>query len=249
MPSSYSPILKIELPSTGEQSGLWGVTTNTNLGTAIEEAITGRAAVSFSADSDLTISISEDNSSQAARHLILDVGSELDLTATRSLIVPDGPKQYIVKNGTTGDQYILVTTAAGAGVMVPNGAQVHLIADGTNVVAAQTHYVNPVMVGSRELSREISGSVLDLSLANYFIKTVTADTTLSVANVPPTGYVANIIVEVVNGGAHNVDWWLGVAWPEGIPPVLSISGRDVLGFFTRDGGTTWSSFLIAENML
>ena len=42
MASTYSD-LKFELIGTGEQSGTWGTTTNTNLGTAIQEAITGSA--------------------------------------------------------------------------------------------------------------------------------------------------------------------------------------------------------------
>lgn len=46
MASTYSN-LKIELIGTGEQSGTWGTTTNTNLGTALEEAITGSADVTF----------------------------------------------------------------------------------------------------------------------------------------------------------------------------------------------------------
>ncbi len=46
MASSYSD-LKIELIGTGEQSGSWGTTTNTNLGTAIEEAIAESVDVPF----------------------------------------------------------------------------------------------------------------------------------------------------------------------------------------------------------
>lgn len=46
MASSYSD-LKIELIGTGEQSGSWGTTTNTNLGTALEEAIAESVDVSF----------------------------------------------------------------------------------------------------------------------------------------------------------------------------------------------------------
>ncbi len=42
MPSTYSPDLRIELIANGEQSGTWGTTTNTNLGTLIEDAIAGR---------------------------------------------------------------------------------------------------------------------------------------------------------------------------------------------------------------
>jgi len=41
MASTYSTNLAIELIGTGEQSGTWGVTTNTNLGTLLEQAISG----------------------------------------------------------------------------------------------------------------------------------------------------------------------------------------------------------------
>jgi hypothetical protein len=46
MASTYSAI-KIELIGTGDQSGTWGNTTNANLGTAIEQAIVGRATADF----------------------------------------------------------------------------------------------------------------------------------------------------------------------------------------------------------
>ena len=44
MASTYSN-LKFELIATGEQSGAWGATTNTNIGTAIEQAIVGMATL------------------------------------------------------------------------------------------------------------------------------------------------------------------------------------------------------------
>jgi len=46
MASDYSTNLKIELIADGEQAGTWGSTTNTNLGTTLEEAIVGYGAVS-----------------------------------------------------------------------------------------------------------------------------------------------------------------------------------------------------------
>ena len=44
MASTFSA-LKIELIGTGDQSGTWGTTTNTNLGTALEQAIVGKATL------------------------------------------------------------------------------------------------------------------------------------------------------------------------------------------------------------
>lgn len=133
MASTYSA-LKVELIGTGDQAGTWGSTTNTNLGTALEEAIVGRAAANFPADSDLTLTLTNSNTSQVARNYILNVVSSVALTTTRNLIVPTISKPYIIENNTTGGQSILVKTAAGTGITVANGDRIPLYVDGTNVV-------------------------------------------------------------------------------------------------------------------
>jgi len=134
MASTYSTNLKIELMATGENSGTWGNVTNTNLGTALEQAIVGYGNPEFSTDANLTISITDSNSAQAARALVLNVTSAVSLTTTRELIVPTTQKQYIVQNNTTGDQSITVKTSSGTGITVPNGRKAHLYVDGTNVI-------------------------------------------------------------------------------------------------------------------
>ena len=85
MPSTYSD-LKIELIATGEQTGTWGDTTNTNLGTALEEAITGSADVTF-ASNDITLTWTDTNAPQEARNLRLNLVGTTG-GATRNLIVP-----------------------------------------------------------------------------------------------------------------------------------------------------------------
>jgi len=133
--STYSSNLKIELMTTGENSGTWGDITNTNLGTALEQAIVGYGNPDYVADANLTISITNSNAAQAARALVLNVTSVFgSLTATRELVVPTIQKQYIVQNNTTGGQSITVKTSAGTGITVPNGRKAHLYVDGTNVI-------------------------------------------------------------------------------------------------------------------
>jgi hypothetical protein len=135
MASAYSQNLKIELIATGEQSGTWGTTTNTNLGTALEQAIVGYGNPVFGSDANLTISLTDSNATQTARNFVLNVTSSVSLTATRDLIVPTVQKPYIIRNNTTGAQSIVVKTSAGTGVTVPNGYRVPVYVDGTNVVA------------------------------------------------------------------------------------------------------------------
>jgi hypothetical protein len=146
MASTYSSI-KIELIGTGEQSGVWGTTTNTNLGTALEEAIVGRANANFTVDSDLTITLTNTNATQVARNYILNVTSAVSLTNTRNLIVPTINKPYIIENNTTGGQSIVVKTALGTGTTVPSGKVVSLYADGTNVHPA-LDYLPGLVVGN-----------------------------------------------------------------------------------------------------
>jgi len=133
MPSTYSN-LKIELIATGEQTGTWGTTTNTNLGTALEEAITGSATVSFSS-ADVTISLTNSNASQAARNLRLNLSGTSG--GARTLTVPAIEKLYLINNGLA--DACTVKNSTGTGIAVPAGKSMFVFNDGTNVVDAVTH--------------------------------------------------------------------------------------------------------------
>jgi hypothetical protein len=146
MPSTYSTNLKIELIALGEQVGTWGTTTNTNLGTALEQAVVGRANVSFTSDANKTLTISNTNASQEARALFLNLSSTLSLTATRDLIVPAIFKNYMVKNGTTGGQSIRVIVA-GVGFTIPNGKTALVYNDGTDITC-QFDYAGDLTVAT-----------------------------------------------------------------------------------------------------
>jgi hypothetical protein len=145
MASTYSD-LKIELIGTGEQVGTWGSTTNANLGTAIEEAIVGSANVAFSS-SDVTLTLTNTNGTQSARHL------RLNLTGTsggaRNLILGSGcqiDKPYIINNGLADT--VTVKNTAGTGVAVPAGKSMWVFNDGTNVVEVFTASATPFEVAS-----------------------------------------------------------------------------------------------------
>ena len=136
MASTYSD-LKIELIGTGEQTGSWGNTTNTSLGTALEEAIAGSADVSFSS-ADVTLTLTNTNTTQAARHI------RLNLTGTsggaRNLILGSGcqiDKPYIINNGLADT--VTVKNTTGTGVAVPAGKSMWVFNNGTNVVDVITH--------------------------------------------------------------------------------------------------------------
>jgi hypothetical protein len=68
------------------------------------------------------------------------------------------------------------------------------------------------------------------------------------SGIPATGNVASLVLDLTNGGSAAVTWWSGVEWASGTAPTLTASGRDVLGFFTHDGGTTWNGFVLGKAM-
>lgn len=133
MASTYSS-LKLQLMTTGENLNTWGVVTNTNLGTALEEAVAGSANVSFSSG-DVTLTLSDSNSTQAARNM------RLNLTGTsggaRNLIVPAIEKMYVVNNGLA--DICTVKVSGQTGIAVPAGKTMLLFNNGTDVVDAITH--------------------------------------------------------------------------------------------------------------
>jgi hypothetical protein len=143
MSSNWSDNLKIELITTGEQAGTWGITTDNNFTNVFEQAIVGRGNPIFTTDADLTLTYVNTVSSQIARNLYLNATSSVSLTDTRSLIVPTIYKNYVVTNNTTGGQSILVKTSAGTGILVPNGNSVPLYVDNTNVVYAYNPMWDP----------------------------------------------------------------------------------------------------------
>lgn len=133
MASTYSS-LKIELIGTGDQAGTWGATTNANLGTAIEEAITGSANVTF-ASANVAITLTDTNATQTARNLRLNlVGT---ISAQQHLFVPAIEKQYIVNN-TLSSPVIIAngsnSGATGSTVTIPATSSVIVFNDGTNLL-------------------------------------------------------------------------------------------------------------------
>ena len=148
MASTYSD-LKIELIATGEQSGTWGTTTDTNLGTALGEAITGSADVNFATAADVTVTLTDTNTAQTARNLRLNITeSSTGIGYVGNLILGSGcqiEKFYIINNGTTGAKTVKNTT--GTGISVPAGKSMLVFNNGTNVVEAVT-YINSLTGGT-----------------------------------------------------------------------------------------------------
>jgi len=96
----------------------------------------------------------------------------------------------------------------------------------------------------------VSGAVtLDLSASDHFSLTVGgAITGITLSNVPASPKVAVLILEITNGGAFAITWPTSFKFPSGTAPALTISGVDVVGFLTRNGGTSWLMVGVQKNL-
>lgn len=143
--STYSPSLRIELITTGDQAGTWGGTTNTNLGTLIESAIAGYTSVSITSANQALTALN--GAADQSRNMTIALTTTT--SAPFAVYAPPAEKTYIVYNASSyaatlyNSTVLGNTTAAGAGVVIPAGKTTTVWSDGTNF-ALQNTYVPPV---------------------------------------------------------------------------------------------------------
>lgn len=213
--------LKFELILTGDQSGQWGNTTNTNIGTAINEAIAGSVDITF-ASADLTLTLLDTNATQSARNLRLNLigtaGGD-----TRTLTLGSGcqiNKPYIVNNTLTYP--ITIKNTTGTGIAVPAGKTMWVFNNGTNVVDVVS-YISSLTLGTA--LPVTSGGTGQLSTLTSYGVVYASSASAMASTAAGTQY------QVLHGNASGTPTWGAVSL------VNDITGT--LGF--ANGGTGLAS--------
>lgn len=193
MASTYSNNLAITLIGTGDQAGSWGNTTNTNLGTLIEQAISGYVTQAVSTGATTTITI-PDGASGVARNMYIE------LTGTGGtntvLAVPANKKLYFIYNNTTGAVTVKVTGQTG--VSVAAGEKAILVSNGTDIVSA-TSYITSASGSSANITTltgttltYTSGTITNFSSTSANITTMTGASLTVTTMLDGLGLVRNI---------------------------------------------------------
>lgn len=175
MASTYSTSLKLELIGNGDQSGTWGTTTNNNLGTLLEQAITGVQTITM-INADYTLSSFNGASDEARNAVIVVTGTN---SAIRNIIVPSVDKVYIVSNQTTGGYAVNIKTSAGTGIQIPNGSNYLVYCDGTEfytVSKANTALNVPDTLVLRDGSGNFAAGTITASFAGTLTGTIASST-------------------------------------------------------------------------
>jgi hypothetical protein len=128
--ATYVNDLRLKEIATGDESGTWGTSTNTNL-ELIAEAFSYATQDCFTTDADATTTIA-DGATDPARSLYFKVTSSATLTATRTLTLAPNTvsKVWIIENATTGGQSITISQGSGTNVTIINGSTSVIYSDG-----------------------------------------------------------------------------------------------------------------------
>ena len=183
MSSTFSPNLAIQLIATGDQAGQWGNTTDTNLGTLIESAVSGYVTQQF-ADANITLPMplgadggtGTPTSPVAARNMVIKcIGT---LTNIRTLTLPANKKIYFIINNTTGG-FALTIAGPGSTAVLPNGCGGLFVCDGTNITQPINYF--PVLTPTIVTNIQGSGTTFTVdstnSPSNYNSKFIGTTTT------------------------------------------------------------------------
>jgi len=135
MPSTYNNNLRLEMIANGEQSGTWGSTTNTNLGTLLVEAITSTATVNLTSLSQaFTVANGATDESRCAAILLTSA-----IAGPFNVYAPSLAKLYVIRNDSGAQVTIycnagtvLSPSPAGAAFVIPNGKTVFIRANNDN---------------------------------------------------------------------------------------------------------------------
>jgi len=161
--ATYLNNLRLKEIATGDESGTWGTSTNTNLELITDGFSYGTKQMAADANETFTM---PDATADATRSLYLKFTSAVDLTATREITL--GPntvsKTWIIENATTGGQIITIKQGSGATVNVANGSKVMVVTDGAGAGAAVFN-ANPTEVGGTVTSVGGTGTINGISLS------------------------------------------------------------------------------------
>jgi hypothetical protein len=163
MPSTYSPKLKFELIAPGEQPGLWGDTTNKNVGELIEQAIAGVTTLDLTSISGNYTLTSLDGTLDQARSAV--ISCQGTATGAVSIIIPTSTKLYVFRNAC-GQTITVKTAGQVGGVVLANGEANSVFCDGTNALVGLVTAggsIAPVSAGGTGVNTLTTGFVISPS--------------------------------------------------------------------------------------
>jgi hypothetical protein len=220
--------------AAGDQAGNWGSTTNTNLGTLIEQAISGYTTYSCTGGTD-TLAMTNGASATARNMYIVLSG-----TGGGTLVVPTNNKLYFIYNSNA--LAVTVKVSGQTGVSVPAGAKISLVCNGTDVVVATNYMVNATLPNATLASPTLTGTPV-APTASAGTNTTQIATTAFVSAALAAAYpVGSIYMATVNTSpATLLGFGTWVRYGQGRMPISADDSTYTLGATGGAATTTLST--------
>jgi hypothetical protein len=132
--ATYVNDLRLKEITTGDESGTWGTSTNTNLELIAEAFSYGTEVITTNADTHTTTIA--DGATDPGRSLYLKYTGTLDSACTITIGPDTVSKVWIIENGTSGSQDIIISQGSGANITIPAGDTKVVYSDGAGAGAA-----------------------------------------------------------------------------------------------------------------
>ena len=174
MPTSYTSLIGLALPVTGELAGVWGDTVNNYITNYLDSAVAGTQTISGS-QTAVTLSVTNGSSlvtagsgatGSAQFQIINCTGNPAGLL---TITAPASSRQYIIINATSTSQSVkIVGTGPTTGVTILSGEKAHVAWNGSDFVKIATQsgngsFVDLTVSGSMTLSGGTANGVLYLN--------------------------------------------------------------------------------------
>ena len=134
MASTYVNDLRLNEMATGDASGTWGTTTNTNL-ELIGEAL-GYGTEGITTNADTHTSTIADGATDPVRAMFVKYTGTLDSACTITIAPNTINRMQFIENGTSGSQNIIISQGSGANITIPAGDTKAVYLDGAGSGAA-----------------------------------------------------------------------------------------------------------------
>ena len=161
MPSSYTTGNGIELIATGEQSGTWGDTTNTNL-EIIDRVLSGVGTITLSGTTH-TLTTTDGTLTDGMYKVLVLAGSPSG-TNTITISPNDAQKLYFVQNSS--GQSAIFTQGSGGNVTIANGDSKIIYADGGGAGAQVSDLTANFAMSSVNITGGSITGITDLTVAD-----------------------------------------------------------------------------------
>jgi hypothetical protein len=183
--ATYVNDLRLKEIATGDESGTWGSSTNTNLELISEAFSFGTEAITTNADTHTTTIA--DGSTDPGRSIFLQYTGTLDSTCTITIGPNTVSKLWFIENATSGSQSIIISQGSGANITIPTGQTKAVYSDGAGSGAA------------------IVDALVDLDLTGTTtVAALTASGNVEVAGGSTNGVaISQGAISIKNGGAQS----------------------------------------------